>query len=28
MCCSQSERGGLLCKRRSPNKWGRGKLKL
>ena len=28
MCCSQSERGGLLCKRRSPNTWGRGKFSL
>ena len=28
MCCSQSERGGLLCKRRSPNTWGRGKFYL
>ncbi len=26
MCCSQSERGGLHCKRRSPNTWGNGKI--
>ena len=26
MCCSQSEQGGLLCKRRSPNTWGKVKI--